>query len=208
MGGPCERDPLSHLRPGHRPAGLVRPQPGVEDPAAGCGRGGLTADRAAERVGGRRVASPQRARVRVERSPRDRAPHGRHERLLALTGRGDHAWNPDLPRQIEWLERHRLQLPGRPVWNRLRGPLWRDRPERRRSARARLQHGVGGHRRDRHLRELRDPGSGRGVAREAPRLATRSRSHRSPLHPHGDLGWQRAVCRRDPGLAARSLRPP
>ena len=51
-----------------RPPGVVRPQPGAEDPAAGRRGGRLAADRAAQRLGRGRVDPPQRARVRAERS--------------------------------------------------------------------------------------------------------------------------------------------
>ena len=53
------------------------------------------------------------------------------EQLLARPGGRDHARDRGLPRQVERLERHRLQLPRRPLRHRLRGPLRRDRPQRR-----------------------------------------------------------------------------
>ena len=48
--------------------------------------------------------------------------------------------NPALPRARERLERHRLQLPGRPVRPGVRGPRGWDRAERGRGARSGLQH--------------------------------------------------------------------
>ena len=75
-----------------------------------------------------------RAVVRACDPLRERPPHGRDEQLLARPGGGDHARDRGLPRQVERLERHRLQLPRRPLRHRLRGPLRRDRPQRDRRA--------------------------------------------------------------------------
>ena len=180
VGRPLERDPLPHRGPRHGSPRGVRPQPGAEDPAPRSRRGRLAADRAAQRLGGGRVDPPGRALVRAGHQVRERAPHGRHERLLALAGGGDHAGDPDLPRRVERLERHRLQLPRRPLRHGLRGALRRHRPERCRSARPGLQHGRGGRRRDGHLRHVRSSGGSRVVAPEAPRLAARSRTRRPP----------------------------
>ena len=161
--GPVERDPLPH-RAAASPTSVrtfVR-SPERQDPAPGRRGGRCTGDRAAQRVGSGRVDPPRRAHVRAGDQVRDRAPHGRDERLLALPGGGDHARDPDLPRQVERLERHRLQLPRRPLRDGLRGPLRRNRPERRRGAHPRLQH-----RRGRRCRD-RAP-SGRPRSRPPPR---------------------------------------
>ena len=84
VGRPGERDPVSRHGPGHRPAGVVRPQPGAEDPAAGGRDRGRTADRARGAPGARTSRSgATQPELRAGRPLRDRAPHGGPERLLA-----------------------------------------------------------------------------------------------------------------------------
>ncbi len=139
---------------------------------------------------------------------RERPPHGRHEQLLARAGGGDHARDRGLPRQVERLERHRLQLPRRPLRHRLRGPLRRHRPQRDRRLCPRLQHRLDRRRRDRDVQHGGDPGCRRDVAREAPRLAARPRPRRSRLDAHVRLGRQRALSRRRPRSPARRLGTP
>ena len=135
-------------------------------------------------------------------------------------GGRDHAGDRGLPRQVERLERHRLQLPRRPLRHRLRGPLRRHRPERDRRPRPRLQHRLGRRRGDRHVRRPRAARRRRGVAREASGLATRprarrSRSRRSPFVSGGSERYRagapvvlRAVSgHRDTGLTVVPRRP-
>ena len=87
LGRACERDPVSHHRHGARSPGLVRPEPRAEDPAPRRRLGRFAADRAAQRVGCRRVDPPRRALLRADDPVRERASHRGHERLLALAGR-------------------------------------------------------------------------------------------------------------------------
>ncbi len=196
LGRACERDPLSHHRQGARSPRVVRPEPRAEDPAPRRRLGRLAADRAAERVGRRRVDPARRALLRADDPVRERAPHGRHERLLAVAGGGDHARDRGLPRQVQRLERHRLQLSRRPLRHRLRGALRRHRQERDRRLCTRLQHRLARRRCDRHVRHVADPRCGRGVTREAARLAARPRPRRSGLVAHVRLGRERALQRR------------
>ena len=113
-----------------------------------------------------------------------------------------------LPRQVQRLERHRLQLPRRPLRHRLRGPLRRHRQERDRRVHARLQHRLARRRGDRDVRHAADSGRGRGVAREAARLAARSRARRSRLVAHVRLGRERALQRRRSRRASGRLGAP
>ena len=163
-------------RQGARPSGLLRPQPRAEDPAPRRRVGGRAADRAPQRLGRGRVDPAGRAGLRTGDPIRERAPHGGHERLLALSGGGDHARDPGLPRQVERLERHRLQLPRRPLRHGLRGSLRRHRPERGRRVRARLQHRLGRRGRDRDVRHVADPG-------RLPRRHSRSSSPGGSISP-------------------------
>ena len=77
LGRARERDPLPHQRRGARPPRVVRPQPGAEDPAPRRRLGRLAADRAAQRLGRRRVDPASGAAVRAGDPVRERAPHGR-----------------------------------------------------------------------------------------------------------------------------------
>ena len=61
-----------------------------------------------------------------------RAPHGGHEQLFGIAVGGHRARDPALPRALERLERHWLQLPRRQVRADFRRP-WR-RPDRRTSS--------------------------------------------------------------------------
>ena len=130
------------------------------------------------------------------------------QRVLAFPGGRDHARDRDLPRQIERMERHRLQLPRRPVRHGVRGPVRRDRAECRRCARARIQHGLCRSRADRHVRERAAAGRCGDRAREAARLAPRSRTRRSARNPDRRVGRERAVSGRHSGLPALGLRAP
>ena len=88
------------------------------------------------------------------------------------------------------------------------GPLRRHRPQRDRRLCPWLQHRLDRRGGDRNLQHGGDPGCGRGVAREAPRLAARPRPRRSRLDAHVRLGRQRAVSRRRPRAPARCLGTP
>ena len=119
------------LEPARRRAGRTLQKAGA--PAI-VPRSGWNADESIRR------AAPSFAPVAAARA---RPPHRRRERLLA-------AQSPAIVRAIELyhvqgkrLERHRLQLPRRPLRPGLRGPLRRDRAERRRRARGGVQHRLG-----------------------------------------------------------------
>ncbi len=193
MGGAGDGHPNEDRGSGHRSSGVVGPQPGADDSVACDRRRGCSCDRAANRVGCRRVDPSQRSRLRTECPLRDRSPYGRPERLLARAGGGDHARHPDLPRQVERLERHRLQLSRRSLRHDLRGPLRRHRPKRDRRPRARIQHGIRRRGGDRHLRNDGNSGCGVALTREAARVAPRSRACRSPGGVPDRVGWERAL---------------
>ena len=80
---------------------------------------------------------------RSRSAARARAPHGRRERLHGRSVAGDRPCDPALPREGKRLERHRLQLPRRPLRPGLRGALRRYRAERRRRPRRGVQHRLG-----------------------------------------------------------------
>ena len=177
--GPVDGLPDEGQGSGHGSSRGARPQPGADDPASGAHRRRCARRSCRGAPGGQTRRSGEGHPDYAPSDPlRDRPPHGGPERLLAVPGRGDHARHPDLPRQVERLERHRLQLPRRPLRHRLRGPLRRDRPERRRRPRARLQHRLGRRRRDRHLQHAARPRGRLAIAREAARLAARPRARR------------------------------
>ena len=70
---------------------------------------------------------------------RVRPPHRERQRLHPRPGAGHPARHLRLPHALAGLERHRLQLPGRPVRPDLGGTLRRRRPAGRRRAHPRLQ---------------------------------------------------------------------
>ena len=159
-------------------------------------------------VGGRREDLSAQPRIRADAEARGRAPHGRHEPLHAGPGGGDRARHRGLPREGKRLERHRLQLPRRPLRHRLRGPRRRDRPERDRRARARVQHR---HRRrgaDRQLHARRRRRPRAGGARQAARLAPRRRATSTRSHRRRHLERQREFKAGKVVDAARDLGPP
>ena len=124
-------------------------------------------------------------------------------------GAGDRARDRDLPREGERLERHRLQLPDRPLRHGLRGPRRRDRPERDRRARRGLQHRLGRRRADRHVQLAPAPTAAQRQAL-VDLLAWRlDVAHVDPLSivATTSLGNPRFRARRA-GHAARDLRPP
>ena len=85
------------------------------------------------------------------RARRLRPPHGERQRLHARRGARDHPQHLRLPREVPWLERHRLQLPHRPVRSHLGGAVRRRRPPRGRSAHPGLQRRLVRRLRDRQL---------------------------------------------------------
>ena len=97
-------------------------------------RDGHACDRLARRLGRRRGDRAREAAHRARRPARGRAPHRGHELVHGGPGGGDRARHRGLPREGKRLERHRLQLFGRPVRDRLRGPRRRHRQERDRRA--------------------------------------------------------------------------
>ena len=105
--------------------------------------------------------------LRARREDGVRASHGHAERLRARRRAGDHPLDLHLPRALERLERHRLQLPRRRLRAHLRGARRRHRPPRGRRAHGGLQHRQRRHRRDRQRRA--------GAADDRPR-GTRSRA--------------------------------
>ena len=118
---------------------------GVELRATGLGGHLRAADRHARRVGRGRVAA---FRVTLLRPRQDglRPPHRQRQRLHARRRPRAHARRLRLPHQEPGLERHRLQLPRRPLRDHLRGTVRRHGPRRHRRAGVRLQH-----RQHRHL---------------------------------------------------------
>ena len=82
-----------------------------------------------EEWGGDGVPAARRPRLRRGEA-RVHPPHRERERLRAGGLRRDGARHLPLPPQLERLERHRLQLPRRPLRHDLRGPRGRHRPRR------------------------------------------------------------------------------
>ncbi len=163
------------------------------------------ADRPPLGVGCERVDPACAADLRLRDQVRDRAPHGGQQRLHARRGRRDRARDPALPRPVERLERHRLQLSRRPLRDDLRGSLRGRRPERGRRARARVQHRLRGHRSARHVRQHEAFGRRAGRNRAAHRVAPRSCARRSDFDTHVRVGREREVRGRDPGPAESRL---
>ena len=85
------------------------------------------------------------------------------------------------------LERHRLQLPGRPVRHHLRGPLRRHGPRSRRRAGRRLQHGQHRHLRAGDVHRRRAAGRRARVGRAPAGLEARRRRPRPQWHHAADL---------------------
>ena len=81
-------------------------------------------------VGRRREDARQVLPALRRRARRLRAPHRQRQRLHAGRGAGAPAQHLRLPRAVPRLERHRLQLPDRPVRPDLGGPVRRRRPRR------------------------------------------------------------------------------
>ena len=90
------------------PARPGAPRPSVRPPDRGA------RDRPARGLGRRRRAAAQSRRLR-DRAGRVRAPHGHGGRLRARRRARDRARDRALPPRLQRLERHRLQLPRRPL---------------------------------------------------------------------------------------------
>ena len=165
----------------------------------------------------RQRVDPARARrvTRPTSALRDRPPHGRRERLHGGRVGGDRARDPDLPREGERLERHRLQLPRRQVRPGVRGPLRRHRPERRRRARGGVQHRLGRRRGARRATARSPPTARRSRRWQAARLAARPRARRPAVDvartPRAATRASRRRaglrCARSPATATPASRP-
>jgi hypothetical protein len=155
------------------------------------------------RVGRRRVDRGGAARVHRRRPRRLRAPHRERQRLR-LQRVGEHrARDRTVPRQEQGLERHRLQLPGRPVRADLRGARGRGAPVRSRRAHARLQRERQRRRGDRRLPVRRDPGRGSRLGGTACRVQAGGLEQSAARQGRPGLGRQRPV----PGRADRGPQP-
>ena len=208
VGRTVRPDPVSALGHRHPPESALRLERALVRAAADAAACRHAGDRAPLRLEGRRVDRPLQARRRNGAQSRDRPSHSRRERLRRGSVGGDREGDPGLPRQGKRLERHRLQLPRRPVRQGLRGSRRRDRQERRRRARGGLQHRL---RRSRGARRIRLARRGRRGARLAcppARLAARRGSRRPALDPLVRLERQPALPLGPPRLPASGLRPP
>ena len=174
----------SEIRPLRQPASTARPS-----------------IRTAGRLGRRRVDRTRQAELRSPPRRRVRSPHGGIEPCL-LRGVGrDPARDPGLPREVERMEGHRLQLPGRPLRPGVRRARRRHAAKRHRCPRARLQHGQRRGLAARQLPEAGPDAGGVGGPRRAARLAD---GHR-PCRP---AVAGRLLLRRQGAHAAGRLRPP
>ena len=135
--------------------------------------------------GGGRVDAPGGSALRRHGAHGLRASHRHAERLRARRRARDHPLDLHLPRALERLERHWLQLPGRRLRPCLRGPRRRHRPTGHRRAHRGLQHRQRGHRRDRErLAGAVDGGQSRRSRRISSRGGSTSRtSTRSGTRP-------------------------
>ena len=116
--------------------------PPVDVPVRRAAARGLAGDHLARRLAGRRGDPPRAAAVRADAAARGRPPHRQHEQLHVRAVGVDRARHRGLPRQGKRLERHRLQRARRQVRAGVRGPVRRDRQERR-SARTRCGFNTG-----------------------------------------------------------------
>ncbi len=107
---------------------------------AGQGAGdSASGDLLASPVGRQREHARQELAALLRGARRVRAPHGERQRLPAERRPRDPARHLRLPHPLQGLERHRLQLPRRPVRPDLGGPRGRRRPPGRGCAHPRLQ---------------------------------------------------------------------
>ncbi len=164
------RDPAAPARLGARPAAALRARPAPRArPARPRRTGRGPADPAARRLGRRAGAAAIRPELR-DGAGGVRPPHGERRRLRARGVAGDHPRDRALPPRFQRLERHRLQLPRRPLRRDLGGPRGRRRGRRRRRPGAGLQQQLDRHRLPRHVHEPAARRARDGVAREADRL--------------------------------------
>ena len=165
---------------------------------ADAAEGGRARDRAAQRLERGREDPARRPVVRGRLSGSRRPSHRRRERLHRGAGAGDREGDPALPREGERLERHRLQLPRRPLRHRLRGPLRRDRAQRRRRARGGLQHRLGRRRRARRVQLAR--GRGEGARRRSRRCSPGGSTSRTSTRRRRSRSSPAATPASAPGL--------
>ena len=167
-------------------------------------------------LGRERADPPRHAELRRRGPVRGRPPHGRLEHVHAGAVGRDRPRHPALPRARERLGRHRLQLSRRQVRPGLRGPLRGSRPERRRRARAGVQHGLGRRRADRELRRGDTPtAAARSRAGAPARLAARRRARRPAVDAstgarrgtRASRPGRRSRCARSPAIGTRATRP-
>ena len=196
-------------RPGARSPRVVRPQPGAEDPAPRGRLGRLAADRAAQRLGRRRV-DPEGTRRRTRRRSASRA---------STTRQGTNNYSPAQAAAImRGIEVYHVKSNG---WNDIGYNFLVDRYGTVYEGRygGIDRNVIGAYARGFNTGSIgvavigtfstrSDPGCGRDVAREAPRLAARPRPRRSRLDAHVRLGRQRALSRRRPRPPARRLGTP
>ncbi len=116
----------------------VRRTRGPAGACVGARDAGRSGDHPAVGVGRGQAAHARRAVLRGGRA-RLRPPHGHGERLRAGRFAGDRARDREVPHRLQWLERHRLQLPRRPLRAAVRGARGRDRQGRDRGPGAGLQ---------------------------------------------------------------------
>ena len=136
--------------------------------------------------------------------------HGERERVRAGGLRRDGARYLPLPPQLEPLERRRLQLPGRPLRDDLRGPGGRHRRGCGGRAGAGIQQPVDRHREHRHVQHRRSDRGGAARDRTTPRLeAGGARRAGSRTRVGGVGGWlDEPLPGRVATLLRAHLRPP
>ena len=133
-------------------------------------------------VGCRRADAQQVVAPLRRRACRVRAPHGQRQQLHAGRGAGAAAQHLRLPRARPRLERHRLQLPHRPLRPHLGGPVRRHRPGRGRCPHPRLQRRLVRRLGDRQLRaDQAEQGDAAGL-RHALRLEAVAARRRRLVH--------------------------
>ena len=147
-------------------------------------------DHQPQRVGRRQRAAARGAPVR--RGPgRVRAPHGQRQRLRARGVGRDRARDRALPPRLQRLERHRLQLPRRPVRPGLRRPRGRHRPGRDRRPGPGLQLRLDRDRLPRHLQRAAAVGGRPRGARAPDRLEALAARRADRGHGRRDLARRR-----------------
>ncbi len=152
-------------------------------------------------VGRRRVAARPPVAALRRHPGRLRPPHRQRQRLQPRRGARHHARHLRLPHPGAGLERHRLQLPRRPVRPHLGGPVRRGGPRRGRRAHPELQRALLRHVGDRQLRPRpAQRGDGERL-RRAVRLEALPGRHPGRRHPparreHLVPGRQRSPGRR------------